>query len=272
MNFSTYGAVSLGGVTVDLSLLGWEITRWWPRAKQAAKPKNLLKLLPFAVVWLYGMLLILAAGGLLGAGAGADWSLWGSSAIGNAALAYGVGGGTPDVTRSSNLILTDGGHAVVIIATVVLIVMWTKRRGFNWMVVRALLSGFSLGLASVLPGSPATSSRWSSRPPVTPWSVYCEGPRRLSRAAARPRHRAAAGIPGPLVRRMYRGGPGGPSGRPRDRVGVLRGGPRPGPAVHLRGAGRLAVGCMGRVRFVRHSPTASRNPFRRRLRRSRPAR
>ncbi|WP_369778051.1 hypothetical protein [Streptomyces sp. R33] len=150
MNLPTYAVVSLGGVTVGLSLLGWEITRWWPGAKQAAKPKHLLKLLPFLLVWLYGMLLILSAGGLLGGGA--DWSLWGSSAIGNAALTYGVGGGTPNVTRHSNLVLTDGGHAVVIIATVVLIAVWTKRRGFNWMIVRALISGISLGLASGVAG------------------------------------------------------------------------------------------------------------------------
>ncbi|MGW2584538.1 hypothetical protein ACWCYZ_24965 [Streptomyces virginiae] len=150
MDFPSYGIVSLGGVTVGLALLGWEITIWWPGLKQARKVKNLLKLLPFAAVWLYGMCLILSAGGLLGAGA--DWSLWGSSTIGNAALAYGVGGGTPVVTRTSNLVLTDGGHAVVVIATVVLIAVWVKRRGFNWMVTRALVSGVSLGLASGVAG------------------------------------------------------------------------------------------------------------------------
>lgn len=150
MNLPTYAVVSLGGVTVGLSLLAWDITRWWPGAKQATKPKHLLKLLPFLLAWLYGMLLILSAGGLLGGGA--DWSLWGSSAIGNAALTYGVGGGTPDVTRTSNLILTDGGHAVVIIATVVLIALWTKKRGINWMLFRAVLSGISLGLASGVAG------------------------------------------------------------------------------------------------------------------------
>ena len=150
MDFPTYGIVSLGGVTVGLSLLGWEITRWWPGAKQAGKPKHLVKLLPFLAVWLYGMLLILSAGGLLGAGA--DWSLWGSSAIGDAALEYGVGGDTPDVTRTSHLVLSPGGHAVVIIATVVLVAVWTKRRGFNWMIARAVISGISLGLASGIAG------------------------------------------------------------------------------------------------------------------------
>ncbi|MFI5641907.1 hypothetical protein ACIA8H_31390 [Streptomyces goshikiensis] len=46
----------------------------------------------------------------------------------------------------------------------VLIAVWTKRRGFNWMIVRALLSGISLGLASGVAGiagyvlSPAVSA------------------------------------------------------------------------------------------------------------------
>ncbi|KOU48995.1 hypothetical protein ADK55_19200 [Streptomyces sp. WM4235] len=150
MNLPSYGIVSLGGVTIGLALLGWEIATWWPGLKQARKIKNLIKLVPFVAVWLYGMLLILSAGGLLGAGA--DWSLWGSSAIGDAALTYGVGGGTPVVTRGSNLVLTDGGHAVVLISTVVLVAVWVKRRGFNWLVVRALISGICLGLASGVAG------------------------------------------------------------------------------------------------------------------------
>lgn len=88
--------------------------------------------------------------GLLGGGA--DWSLWGTSAIGNAALAYGVGGGTPDVSRTSHLVLTDGGHAVVIIATVVLVAVWTVRRGFRWDLFGAVMCGISLGLSSGVAG------------------------------------------------------------------------------------------------------------------------
>ncbi|MFD6973546.1 hypothetical protein [Streptomyces sp. NPDC059949] len=149
MNLPTYSVVSLGGVTVGLSLLGWTLARWWVTHKK----KNLkaaLALLPFTLCALYGMLLILSAGGLLGGGA--DWSLWGTSAIGNAALAYGVGGGTPDVSRTSNLVLTDGGHAVVVIATVVLVAVWTVRRGFRWDLFGAVLCGISLGLSSGVAG------------------------------------------------------------------------------------------------------------------------
>lgn len=162
MHITTYNVVSLGGVTVGLSLIAWEVVRWWPGRKQALKAKHLLTLLPFVLALLYGMLLILSAGGLLGGGA--DWTLWGSSAIGDAALRYGLDSPSPAVTRTSHLVLTPGGHAVVIIATVVLIAVWTKRRGINWKLVRAVVAGISLGLSSGAAGaagyvlSPAVST------------------------------------------------------------------------------------------------------------------
>ncbi|MFD6972179.1 hypothetical protein [Streptomyces sp. NPDC059949] len=149
MNLPTYAVVSLGGVTVGLSLLGWTLARWWVTYKKKSF-KAARALAPFISCALYGMLLILSAGGLLGAAA--DWSLWGSSAIGDAVLEYGVGGDTPDVTRTSNLVLTDGGHAVVIIATVVLVAVWTVRRGFRWDLFGAVLCGISLGLSSGVAG------------------------------------------------------------------------------------------------------------------------
>lgn len=146
---NTYNIVSLGGVTVGLSLLGWEVTRWWPGRKKL-KPGRLLELLPFVLTALYGMLLILSAGGLLGLAA--DWTLWGSSAIGDAVLEYGLDSPTPEVTRTSNLALTGGGHAFVVVATVVLVALWTRRGGFRWDLVRAILSGISLGLSSGVAG------------------------------------------------------------------------------------------------------------------------
>ncbi|WP_046503119.1 hypothetical protein [Streptomyces odonnellii] len=148
MNFSTYGIVSLGGVTVGLSLLGWEIARWWPGRKRVAK--QLVRLVPFTLAALYGMLLVLSAGGLLGLGA--DWSLWGASELGDAVLEYGIGSDAPNVTRSSNLVLTPGGHAFVIVATGVLIAVWTRRGGFRWDLARAVLCGITLGLSSGVAG------------------------------------------------------------------------------------------------------------------------
>ncbi|MFI8294046.1 hypothetical protein ACIGBL_33410 [Streptomyces sp. NPDC085614] len=162
MNLTPHNVVTLGGVVVGLSLLAWEIVMWWPGAKGAGKGKHMLRLLPFALAWLYGMLLILSAGGLLGLAA--DYSLWGVSDLGDAVLEYGAGSASPEVTRSSNLALTPGGHGVVVIATVVLIAVWVKRRGINWMLVRAVLSGILLGLAGGIAGiagyvlSPAVST------------------------------------------------------------------------------------------------------------------
>lgn len=149
MNITTYNVLSLGGVTVGLSILGWTLTRWWGTHKKK-NFRALRDLLPFLACCAYGMVLVLSAGGLLGAGA--DWTMWGTSEIGNAALAYGVGGGTPAVTRGSNLVLSDGGHAVVIIATVCLLAAWTLRRGFRWDLFFAVVCGISLGLSSGIAG------------------------------------------------------------------------------------------------------------------------
>lgn len=145
LGIPTHNLVSLGGVIVGLSILAWNVTRWWAGNKKHSL-KTLRQLVPFLLCALYGMLLILSAGGIIGLAA--DWTLWGTSAIGDAALEYGVGGQSPDVTRTSNLVLTSGGHGVVIITTVILIAVWTIRRGFRWDLFFSVLCGISLGLSS----------------------------------------------------------------------------------------------------------------------------
>lgn len=149
--------VSLGGVTVGLSILAWYVTHWWLRGK-----KHWRTLVPFIPCALYGMLLVLAAGGLLGGFA--DVTLWGSSAIGDAALKYGLGSGSPRVTRNSSLVLTDGGHAFVLILTVVLLAVWKKRGGFDKDMVLGVVCGICLGLSSGVAG-------WTGRilGPVVSW-------------------------------------------------------------------------------------------------------
>jgi hypothetical protein len=149
LDIPTYALVSLGGVTVGLSLFAWDFSRWFASHKKRFSPKALRQLAPFLLCLAYGTLLILSAGGLIGAAA--DWSLWGTSMVGEAVLVYGVGGTSPDVTRSSFLALTPGGHAVVIITTVVLVAV-SSRRGFRWDFVRGVLAGISLGLASSVAG------------------------------------------------------------------------------------------------------------------------
>ncbi|MGW4388219.1 hypothetical protein [Streptomyces sp. NPDC004685] len=150
MNIPAHNLVSLGGVTVGLSLFGWQFARWWAGHKKK-NLKALRALAPFLLSLAYGMLLILCAGGLLGLAA--DYSLWGASTIGDAVLVYGVGGTAPAVTRTSNIALTPGGHAVVVIGTVVLVAVWTRTRGWRWDLFSGLLAGVTLGLASGIAGA-----------------------------------------------------------------------------------------------------------------------
>ncbi|MFD6550372.1 hypothetical protein [Streptomyces sp. NPDC058398] len=147
LDLPTYGLVSLGGVTAGLSLFAWDFTRWWASHKKRLTVKALSALMPQLLCISYGALLILCAGGIVGAIA--DWSLWSTNPVGD--IVYGLGATTPNVTRASHLALTPGGHAAVIVITVVLLAV-CSRRGFRWDFVRQILSGVSLGLASSIAG------------------------------------------------------------------------------------------------------------------------
>jgi hypothetical protein len=149
LDIPTYSLVSLGGVTVGLSLLAWDLTRWWTSRKKHFSRKALAELAPMILCLAYGALLILCAGGLIGGAA--DWSLWGTNQVGDIALVYGFGGTTPTVTRTGHLALTPGGHAAVIIITVVIVAICSKR-GFRWDFARQTFAGISLGLASSVAG------------------------------------------------------------------------------------------------------------------------
>ncbi|MFF9898485.1 hypothetical protein [Streptomyces longispororuber] len=150
LDIPVHNVVSLGGVTVGLSLAVWDVTRWWASHKKRLAFKALRDLAPFVLCMLYGALLVLSAGGLIGAAA--DWSLWGTNQVGEVALVYGVGSTSPGVTRASHLALTPGGHSVVIIVTVIVAAV-TSRRGLRWDFVRGILAGISLGLASSIAGA-----------------------------------------------------------------------------------------------------------------------
>jgi hypothetical protein len=149
LDIPTYGLVSLGGVTAGLSLFAWDFTHWWTRHKKRFSIKALSALLPQLLCMAYGALLILSAGGIVGGIA--DWSLWGTNQAGDVVLVYGLGATTPNVTRASHLALTPGGHAAIIVITVVVIAV-CSRRGFRWDFVRQILAGISLGLASSIAG------------------------------------------------------------------------------------------------------------------------
>lgn len=142
--------VSLGGVTVGAALLISFGLRWWFQEKH--KP---VKAVPYLLAVAYGMLLILSGGGILGGLAG--FALWGTNGIGDLGLVYGVGGTTMDVTRARQLVLTPGGHVVVILTTVVLIGLWKWAKGKipHYKIAWGSLTGISLGLSGSLAGAAA---------------------------------------------------------------------------------------------------------------------
>jgi hypothetical protein len=118
---------------------------------------------------LYGMLLILSAGGILGGMS--NFALWGSNQIGRIALERGVGGEDTDATRSTSLVLESGGHGVVLLMTIafVAVMVFTKEtqsqmKGEGWIrkifilirmsmvLLRPVLAGICLGLSDGMAG------------------------------------------------------------------------------------------------------------------------
>jgi len=150
LDIPTYGIVSLGGVVTGLSLFAWDFTRWWTGHKKRFSLRAIRELAPQLLCLSYGSLLILSVGGIIGAVA--DWSLWGTNQVGDIVLVYGLGSTTPTVTRSSQLALTPGGHGALIVITVVILAV-ASRKGFRWDFVRQTLAGISLGLASSIAGA-----------------------------------------------------------------------------------------------------------------------
>ena len=146
--------VTLGSVTVGLGILAWVLTRWWVEGGKSGR--KIRTLLPYVFSALYGMLLILTGGGLLGSAAG--WALWGTTTAGDAGLVYGVGSSAPEVTRTYADALTPGGSMVVILCTVILIAILKFARNIpKAVIILGLLTGISLGMADGVAGWAATA-------------------------------------------------------------------------------------------------------------------
>jgi hypothetical protein len=138
--------VTLGGTTLGVAILVLVGMRWWWQDKH--QPAALA---PFLLCLAYGMLAILSAGGLLGGLA--DVALWGSNGIGDLALVWGVGGDSPNVTRAGGSPLTDGGHAVVLLVTCVIVGLWKWARKIRTSTLSlGALAGISLGLNGSVAG------------------------------------------------------------------------------------------------------------------------
>lgn len=165
------GGVSLGGLAVGIIIFAIHIAGWYFDQNSKLSFFKRLKggwrnlLLPFIPLMLFGSLIILSAGGYLADIAGIP--LWGSNELGGFALEEGMGGSNPDVTRTNNIALSDGGRVVVLTMIAIFIVFWLKRvRGRDWkdQVALALpvICGICLGLSDGYAG-------WASEalgPPV----------------------------------------------------------------------------------------------------------
>ena len=144
-----YTVVSLGGITVGLSLITWRGVQWWLTDRRGKKAW--LRLTPFVVAPTYGIMVILTTGGVLGSAA--SGVLWGANVAGDAALEYGVNGHHPNVTRNYGLALSDGGHAVLVIFTVGIVAYWMYGRKLPKRdVLMGVVCGISLGLAGGVAG------------------------------------------------------------------------------------------------------------------------
>lgn len=154
-----YMVINLGGVTLGVGIILLFTMRWVMREK-----KRLGALVPFVLSVLYGMLAALAALGSLSVLGAVTWlGLWAGNVAGYAGLVWGVGGNAPDVTRAQQIVLTDGGYAVVFLVTLILIglLKWGPKQSKGKILMGCLagvliaLSGNVAGVAAIPLGSGA---------------------------------------------------------------------------------------------------------------------
>ena len=111
--------VTIGGVTVGLGILIWQLIEWWPGFPAIKKDPlgQLAALLPFLVAWAYGVLAILTVGGLIGWAA--DSWLWINNWLGDTAIVWGVGGQAGQSAGAVTFVpLSQTGGALVLLMTI----------------------------------------------------------------------------------------------------------------------------------------------------------
>lgn len=148
--------LSLGGWVLGMGLVILRLGTWYPGWKRLRKDPlgQLTAIGPFLFAWCYGALLIMCAGGILGWLA--DFALWGGNWIGDGALIWGVGGQAQDaVTRGTAQVLTNGGHAMVLLLLFVLAVLVKRRSVDTKELTHGMASGVLLGLSGGVVGAVA---------------------------------------------------------------------------------------------------------------------
>lgn len=144
--------VTIGGVTVGLAILAWQLITWWPGLKTLRKDPagQAAQLATFLFAWAYGVLAILTVGGLIGWAA--DTTLWISNWLGDVALVWGVGGSTGTAAaRTAYLPLTQTGGAIVFILTVVMLAA-AKRPKYGRDIKAGTWCGICLGTSAGVAG------------------------------------------------------------------------------------------------------------------------
>lgn len=163
MNSVTTATVSLGGVTIGLSILSWHLTKWWragsskggpgpgpggPSGHAARDPKLLI---PLASSMALGMLAITSAGGLIGTAA--TMLLHGGNTLGDWSLTAVTGTATPSVTRSGHKSLSPGGCAALVVYSVILIALWKSgAKVYKNKIASGIIAGILLGLSAGFSG------------------------------------------------------------------------------------------------------------------------
>ncbi|MET7475089.1 hypothetical protein ABZT17_12110 [Streptomyces sp. NPDC005648] len=150
-------AINLGGVAVGVGIILAFLMRWIMKEK-----KRLGALVPFVLSVLYGMLAALAALGAWSVLGAVTWlGLWAGNVAGYASLVWGIGGKAPDVTRAHQIVLTDGGYAIVFLLTIMLgcLLKWGPKQAKSKIILGCLagiliaLSGNVAGVAAIPLGS-----------------------------------------------------------------------------------------------------------------------
>ncbi|QHA04600.1 hypothetical protein GQF42_16035 [Streptomyces broussonetiae] len=162
MNTVTSATVSLGAVTIGLSIMAWHMTCWWKGDSKAGPSggggggRDPKVLIPFLSSVALGMLCIVAAGGLLGTAATMLLGL--GNTLGDWSLTAVTGTATPGVTRSGHTALTPGGSAALVMYIVGLAAIWkSSGKVFHGKVTSGVTCGIMLGLSAGCSGIAATA-------------------------------------------------------------------------------------------------------------------
>jgi hypothetical protein len=145
--------VTIGGVTVGLSILAASLVRWWPGLPALRKDalRQFGRLLPFLLAWSYGVLVTLGVGGLIGWFA--DTTVWITNWLGDAALVWGVGGQAGQRSAGAAYIpLTQTGGGIVLILTAALIVTIKKSAKYGNDLKMGAWCGACLGTSAGVAG------------------------------------------------------------------------------------------------------------------------